>query len=539
MSVGANPLPPVDIELVLEGSYPYVTGGVSSWIHRLIQGLPHFTFGIIFFGARRKDYSKLRYTLPDNVRYLQCLYLHDATFVPQSEGTSLFSDRGVMREIYRMHGASNRPDQTEGISKVLQSLSAPNSLSHLRDMFHNEASFSLLIAKYQQRSSNASFLDYFWTWRFMHMPLVQILQMRRGPARMVHPICTGYAGYYGALRRMTEGLPLLLTEHGIYTRERNIEIAQANWIHEEKHPEHLVRTEPGTFKHLWINFFNSLGSWTYGLADRIVTLFDGNRQAQIGLGADPAKIEIIPNGIELERFWNVRPERPPDPDAFTVGFIGRIVPIKDIRTLLRAARIVVSEAPRARFLLIGPLDEDQDYAREMQGLCSQLGLSNNVSFLGRQNVADFYPRIDISVLTSVSEGQPLTILEGMAAGVPQVVTDIGGCRELVEGRAPEDRTLGSCGRVTNLHDAAGTADAILSMVRNGDRFLQMVRIGKVRVRTYYQEKKLFDRYRRLYEHLLEKRPLPTSPDFPSGSIPAGSGGASAPGSGAVLSRREG
>ncbi|MBF0408459.1 MAG: GT4 family glycosyltransferase PelF [Candidatus Riflebacteria bacterium] len=496
-------LPEVDVELVLEGSYPYVTGGVSAWVHRLIIGLPEIRFGLIHFAAKNEDTKKLRYDLPENVKYLQNLYLQEAVFVPPVSNSETCLCKDLFPEFLRMHKMTKN-SSVDSFAEIFTKLTDSKHLHTLRELFFCRESFGLLKTLYNEKSSNASFLDYFWTWRFMHLPLVQILQMRRGKTSLVHSVSTGYAGFYAALRKLTENCPFILTEHGIYTRERNIEISQSSWIHEEKHPDHLVRSEPALFKGIWINFFNALGNWSYQEADRIITLFEGNRTAQISLGADPQKIEIIPNGIEMEKFFGLRSERPPSADNFKVGFIGRIVSIKDIRTFLRAVQIVLLQIPLSDYYIIGPLDEEPYYSTEMQKLTETLGITDRVHFLGRQNVIEWYSQLDVCVLTSLSEGQPLTVLEGMAAGIPQIVTDVGSCRELVEGHFPEDKGIGPCGIVTEPCSPAQTANAILSICRTPELFSSMSRAGKNRVKTYYQEKNLFNRYLRIYQNYITK-----------------------------------
>ena len=72
-------------------------------------------------------------------------------------------------------------------------------------------------------------------------------------------------------------------------------------------------------------------------------------------------------------------------------------------------------------------------------LVRSLGLENHVKFLGFQKVEDLMPKIGLIVLSSISEALPLVILEGYAAGVPTVSTDVGSCRQLIEGLGEEDR----------------------------------------------------------------------------------------------------
>ncbi len=527
----AAPLPQVDIELLLEGSYPYVTGGVSSWVHRLITGLPEFTFGLTHIAAQRDGSQQLRYALPANVRYLQVIYLHDPVFLPDQAHPCPPDLQHLMNEIARLHHAGG-PHTLAEFAPLLHRLRAAGTRHHLRELFASREAFTLLTELYQRRMPEASFIDSFWTWRFIHLPLMQILQARLAPARVVHAVSTGYAGLIGCMHKVLHNRPLLLTEHGIYTRERAIEITQAEWIRADPHPEHRVRRELGAFKRLWFDFFEVLGTWTYGLADRIVTLFEGNRRMQIGLGADEKKIDIVPNGIEIERFLDLRDTRPPDPQRFHVGFVGRVVPIKDVKTLIKAARIVLMKCPDVVFHLIGPLDEDPEYVAEIRALIDDLGIGAAVCMDGPADVREIYPRLDVSVLTSHSEGQPLTLLEAMAAGIPCVATDVGACKELLLGGPPEDRALGPCGIITSLRSPGQTANAILEICTDAQLHARMVRAGKARVRAFYQEKDLFARYRRLYRHLLPATPAPAQAPTGSGEAatvenpakPTGQGG---------------
>ena len=67
----------VDVALLLEGTFPYVSGGVSSWVNQIIRAHPDLRFAVVFIGSRRSDYGDMRYALPDNVVHLEAHYLHD------------------------------------------------------------------------------------------------------------------------------------------------------------------------------------------------------------------------------------------------------------------------------------------------------------------------------------------------------------------------------------------------------------------------------------------------------------------------------
>ncbi|MGB6055429.1 MAG: GT4 family glycosyltransferase PelF, partial [Burkholderiaceae bacterium] len=68
--------------LLLEGTFPYVSGGVSSWVNQIIRGFPEIRFGICFLGSRPEDYGPARYELPDNVVHLEVHFLHERQPAP-------------------------------------------------------------------------------------------------------------------------------------------------------------------------------------------------------------------------------------------------------------------------------------------------------------------------------------------------------------------------------------------------------------------------------------------------------------------------
>jgi len=338
--------------------------------------------------------------------------------------------------------------------------------------------------------------------------LRKVVTLEIPQARVYHSLCTGYAGLAGVVAKLSYGRPLLLTEHGIYTKERRIEIHQAEWIRQESQARAIADPGRGTLRALWIDNFVRLGALTYECADRILTLYGGNRDLEIELGADPRKIEIIPNGVQVDRY---EPQRPmqrerlarlrPAVDLRKVALVGRVVPIKDVKMFVRVCRVVLEAMPNVLFQIIGPTDEDREYYQECVELAKVLGVEERCLFTGPRNLIEerTYADLDIMALTSVSEGQPLTVLEAMCVGVPCVTTDVGASGELLNGRTEEDQALGICGFVTPIGNADEFARACLRILRDPVLHSQMVETGWRRVDRYYRQNDTIRRYRELYE----------------------------------------
>lgn len=137
-----------------------------------------------------------------------------------------------------------------------------------------------------------------------------------------------------------------------------------------------------------------------------------------------------------------------------------------------------------------------------------LGLQEHVKFLGFQRVENLMPQIGLVVLSSISEALPLVILEGYAAGVPTVSTDVGSCRQLIEGLGDDDRALGSSGAVVPIADPQALADASIALLSDTTAWNSASAAAMARVERYYTDTMMFDRYRSVYDKALQGQKEP-------------------------------
>ena len=495
-----------DICLLLEGTFPYVSGGVSSWVNQIIRGFPEYTFACCFVGSRPEDYGEMKYDLPDNVVHLEVHYLHDQG--TKAEKKAAQGDRSMFEDVDRFHRMvrSGRVSEERNrlFTKLIGALGDGGALSE-EAFLHSRSSWDLISESYRRYSRDPSFVDYFWTVRIMHAPIWILNRIADNliPAKMYHTISTGYAGFLGALLRRKTGRPLLLSEHGIYTKERKIDLFQSEWISDNRGLVERNNVEMAYFREKWINFFQELGRECYQASDQIVALYENNRLRQVADGAPPPRTQNIPNGINLPAMQAVRAQRgetiPP-----VACLIGRVVPIKDVKTFLRSMRTVVNVMPEAQGWIAGPEDEDEEYAAECHALVSSLQLDDNVRFLGFQKISELLPKVGVVVLSSISEALPLVLLEGFAAGVPAVSTDVGSCRQLIEGFGEEDRALGSAGDVVGIANPEALGHAVADLLRDDQRWYQAQQAGIRRVEKYYTQEMMFSAYRSLYQGLLRQ-----------------------------------
>ncbi|MFZ5426081.1 MAG: GT4 family glycosyltransferase PelF [Thermodesulfobacteriota bacterium] len=513
-------IPEADVCLLLEGTYPYVAGGVSGWVHNLVKALPEITFSAVCILPDSSKEWPFKYDPPPNFLGHEVIFLHDRTPIARDYLRPRIPKlEGDLRDFHE----NVRKGKAEGAAGLLRNLmlgTAARKRPSLHEYMHGETPWRMVVDHYNGNAPGASFLDYFWTYRFTHLPIFKLLGFVPPKARAYHAVSTGYAGLLGMMARLIHLRPLILTEHGIYVKERKIEIAQADWIYSNAKGRMRLERDLGVFQKFWIRIFESLGRLTYGCCSRIISLYEGNRLLEIEEGADPARTEVIPNGINLEHFQGLKPETYPDPEQerFTVGFVGRVVPIKDVHTFLRACKIVSMRLPgRVDFLVMGPRSEDKKYYEECLELTRMLGLENEVTFTGRVNVREYYKSLDLVVLTSISEAQPLVLMEANCAGIPVVSSDVGSCRELLEGRTDEDRAIGPSGVVTRVANPADTAEGMIACLTDFGRRQAMIEAGRKRIERFYRESDLNEKYRAIY------REASASPDLPADPWDGGGG----------------
>lgn len=464
--------------LLTEGSYPYVVGGVSSWCQMLIEGLPDYEFVVYSIGAEAKDRGNFKYKFPANLTGIQEVFLDD---ILNLKSTGMKEDilTGEERRLLYDLVVGEKPI---AVGELVPIFRDRGRFKSPLDIFMSSDFFDVIQQVYMERYPYLPFTDFFWTLRSMLLPLFFLLQQDLPQADVYHSVATGYCGVIGAMAAEVYHKPFLITEHGIYSREREVEIIKSKWA-------------KGDFKSVWIQYFYNLAKLSYQTADHVYTLFEHNAEIERDLGCDPGKIGIIPNGVHMERFAHI-PELQPHEGPFTIGAVVRVVPIKDIVTLLRAFFLAKQQMPDARLYIMGGLEEDPDYYALCQQTVQMLRIED-VIFTGSVNVAEYMPRMDLLMLSSISEGQPLAVLEGQAAHRPFITTDVGCCRELIYGN--QDDKLGPAGAVVAPMDFELMAVQIVRLGRDFELRRRMGAVGYERVRRHYTYEQLLTAYDNVYK----------------------------------------
>ncbi len=465
---------------ICEGAYPYVVGGVSSWVHELINSNPQHFFKILCIVPNQK-FAKSKYEIPKNVVEIKNIYMDSHLTFSTS---SMFQNKLLLKEAKKnmeelVHFQVENPDKKiEAIEKIFS-----KELGKPLEIILSHEYWEVLLDYYLKNYKKGNFSTFYWTYRNIILNLLRIGQEEIPMADIYHSVTTGYAGFIACLISHRKMGKILLTEHGIYPREREEEILAANWVDSD-------------FKSVWIDYFYYLSELTYHYSDKIISLFEHNRKIQIECGALEEKTKVIQNGVDEEKYKNIIFHKK---KGFHIGSVLRVVPIKDIKMMIKGYKMAINKMPDATLWLIGPTDEDKEYYEECQELVKNLELEERVIFTGRADVMEYYSFLDLLLLTSISEGQPLSILEGLASGIPFISTDVGNCREIIQGKSD----IGPAGIIIPPTSYYALAEALLKLYKNTEKLEEFSKNGKQIVKKYYSKKYFIDEYQKLYRELGE------------------------------------
>lgn len=495
-----------DVCLILEGTYPYVAGGVSTWVAQIIEYMPDINFGILYLAANRHEKLSLKYDIPVNVTEIQEVYIHDFPKKKKnSKGWKLSDTDWDDINYFQKSILAGEPLDVKVLYEIVSKLDSTDEF--MQEFAYSQKAWEAALKLYENFAGDqAGFLDFFWSYRFINLPVMKLLTTKIIPAKVYHSACTGYASTLGALCSQLTESPLLISEHGIYTRERRIEIFDADWIcGDSSVPLSLdMSRKSNHFKEWWVNLFFSLSRTSYNSATQIYSLFGANKRDQVADGADADMVKIIPNGIDLSKYLSITPRVRGVQDEFVIGYVGRIAPIKDVKTLIKSLDFLKRLGVKFKALLMGPYDEDIGYYEECKELVEGLGITSEVEFTGRVKVTDKLGLIDVGVISSISEGLPFAILEAGGAGLPFVATNVGACKELLEGRSEEDKAIGKGGFIVPVSTPKSMAMAFKKLADSPELARNMGEALRERVCRYYDLNEVMGQYRDEYRKCFER-----------------------------------
>jgi glycosyltransferase involved in cell wall biosynthesis len=468
----------VDVTLITEGTFPHHLGGVSVWCDQLIREMPDNNFRVLAVSGTGTERDM--WVLPANVTGVETVPLWAPS--PGRRAPRRLRRRfGPVQERFLRSLAIDSEGNQFAVS--LRELAEFARAGELTASMSSLEAVDLLMALTPECTDRPGQADPRPLSVADAVDVLILLEHFLRPLAVPPPradVCHSTANGLGALPALAAKwafeTPFLLTEHGVYLREL------------------YLSHKPGSLSQparaIVLRFFKLLIETAYKQADIVSPVCRYNRLWEVANGTAPERIRPIHNGVDPASFPFVADE----PDVPTLVWVGRIDPLKDVETLLRAFAQVRATIPDCRLRLFGPTPQGGEYYLDRcVRLMAELGLDNGpVTFEGRVNPPlEAYRAGHLVLLTSISEGLPYVVLEAMASGRPVVATDVGGVAEAV----------GDAGILVPPRDPSAVAKACVGLLQNGAERRSMAEAARRRVLQMFTTERCFRMYRALYEEL--------------------------------------
>ncbi|KPI05165.1 protein of unknown function DUF3492 [Actinobacteria bacterium OV450] len=481
------------VTMLTEGTYPHVHGGVSTWCDQLVRGMPEVDFNVIALTGSGRE--PVTWELPRNVYRHTAVPLWGATpgrgRRPRRRGKAhrRFTEAYetlLLSLLDPPAGAAGATPGRDGFSEALRELAVLARAGRLAPALRSETVLRLLMDVWTRPGCSTAAAEPTIHDALTATDLIEHalrpLAVRIPPDSVAHSVSSGLATLPALAAKYLDQVPFLLTEHGIYLRERYLgyRTAQQRW----------------PVKALLLGFYRELNTEGYRQADLITPCNQYNRRWEERGGAAPDRIRTVYNGVDPYAF----PEAGPEPDVPTLSWCGRIDPIKDLETLIRAYAFMREELPALRLRLFGPVPAGcEEYRLRLEKLAAELGVTDGISYEGRiTDVARAYAAGSVVMLSSISEGFPFSIIEAMSCGRTTVSTDVGGVREAV----------GDAGLVVPPREPETMARATLALLRDDERRAELGRLSRRRVVEKFTLHQSVDGFRHIYRELAGQPVLP-------------------------------
>jgi glycosyltransferase involved in cell wall biosynthesis len=511
----------VRIGLLTEGGYPYVSGDARLWCDRLVRGLGQHEFDVYALSRSERQEDEGWVPLPPQVRRVRTAPLWSAESdgvvygrrarrrfaehygalavvlcagaEPQDGASEGPSDDVADRFGNALYGLAElaRDEGGGGLAGALRSETAVRALERacrapgaLRTAREARVPDLLTVAAHLERALRPLSLDWYD-------------DQGLGSVDLCHAASGGPAALPGLLARHFSGVPLLVTEYGVRLRTHYLAATDA----------------PPAVRALLAAFHGRLAAEIYGRAEIVTPGNAHARRWQEHCGADRAKLRTVYPGMDASRFAEAgeAPERA-DPD--TLVWVGRVEPAKDLVSLLHAFAEIRKEEPKTRLRIVGAPagSEGAAYLGHCKALAAQLfpdeadGLhavgDNPVSFeeIGGPELpalADAYAAGAVTVLSSVVEGFPISLVEAMLCGRATVSTDVGAVTEVI----------GGTGLVVPPRNPRALAEACVALLREPERRERLGAAARARALELFTVEQNITAFHGIYLEIVARCPV--------------------------------
>jgi len=498
---------PISVLLTTEGTYPFYTGGVSTWCHRLTHELPNMDFTVLAVVTNPSPQSK--YELAPNVR--------DVIKVPQwgllqpAEYSCHQPPSVVLRNLWnttpQVIAAHFKPIFERFLVLLLSSNCDKEDLGQVLIKLHSY--FQWFDYQKTMNSMDAwNVLQYalraVWACRpppteqptlaevkQVYRLLYHLLMVLHFPipcSDIAHSSAASFCGLPCVLAKLANGTPYVLTEHGVYLREQYLNL----------------RRQVKSFFVRWFLYrvIENVVELNYYFADLVVPVCAYNSRWEKHLGVPQSRIKVIFNGVDPEKFYPYEQEKS---GRARVSSVGLIYPLKGQLDLIDAAAMLRPQFDNLDVRFYGT-PADREYFDSCMAKVAESGLHDCVTFAGSTSEPwKVYNDADVMAFPSISEAFPYALLEAMSSGAAIVATDVGGVRE----------ALGDCGLLVPARTPEAMAGAISFLLNNVAERKRLGQMARARVLKHFTEEQFLNSYESTYCKLLSSRPQQLLPAYSS------------------------
>lgn len=479
--------------MILEGTYPYYGGGVSTWAHMLCNQVQGVDFTIYSINANFE--TTYKYELSSAVKNV----IQVPLWAPYEPYDYINYGKAYYKIINKKESTKNK-----SISK------------HFIPLFKN------LVYNFYQENTDMKLLNetIYLMWQFfqthdykltMRSKIVwntfckiatELLSDTDTETTSIHDLTVGMRWIYRFLIPLSIDVPetdvahitlsgfpiipalvakykynskIITSEHGVFIRERLLAINSSDYSF--------------FLKKLLIKFSESITKLAYYNSDKILSVNKFNIKWEKMYGANESQIDVIYNGIDHMLF------KPQNKPVHLVGIptvvaAARIFDLKDICTMIKTCDVVKQTIPKVKFLVYGDNTAVPEYTLECKKLIKELALENNFILAGyHETPHELFAEGDVSILTSISEGFPYTVLESMSCGIPVVATDVGGVSEALDEH---------CGFICKPKDYHDLGKRVVELLQNDQLRLNKGANARQKIMNHFTISTFITKYEQVY-----------------------------------------
>ncbi|MCH4822905.1 GT4 family glycosyltransferase PelF [Gramella lutea] len=490
-------MPQTSVLLILEGTYPFNGGGVSTWAHTLCNRVSNADFKLYSINASFEQ--KPKYELSKNISEV----IQVPLWTPDEPYDYISYGEEYYKTVAKKEWTTSKIVEQKFVPlfrRLLSFIYSDNQeISELDEIFYelwlyfddydyketirNEQvwiAYRDTVSKFivGERNPDSSLIDLTVGLRWIYRFLIPLAIVDLPKVDVAHLTLSGFPVIPALIANYKYGAKIILTEHGVFIRERLLAINSSEY--------------PFFLKQLLIRFSEAVARLVYHKSEMIISVNKFNQKWEKWYGADPSKFKTIYNGIDPEIF-KPGPKPAHLKNIPTVVAVARIFELKDILTMIRSCAVVKRSIPDIRYIVYGDDKAVPEYTETCLKLINELGLQENFKFMGnRNNPEELFLEGDISILTSISEGFPYTVIESLACGVPVVSTDVGGVKEALDE---------SCGFTCKPKDAEEIGEKVVKLLLDETLRKEMAVKGRERILKNFTMNKFIAEYEDIYDNL--------------------------------------